>query len=60
MSLDDATAQLLQQMGEAGGKPPHEMTPEGQMHAFFTMVNVLPGSAAAIDMVVKAIDGSLR
>jgi acetyl esterase len=33
---------------------------EGQMHAFFTMVNVLPGSAAAIAMVVEAIDGSLR
>ncbi|MET7327473.1 alpha/beta hydrolase [Nonomuraea sp. NPDC005650] len=33
---------------------------EGQMHAFFTMVNVLPGSAAAITMVVEEIDGSLR
>ncbi|MEU6783377.1 alpha/beta hydrolase [Nonomuraea angiospora] len=33
---------------------------EGQMHAFFTMVNVLPGSAAAITTVVEAIDGSLR
>ncbi|MET9251859.1 alpha/beta hydrolase [Nonomuraea sp. NPDC003709] len=33
---------------------------EGQMHVFFTMVNVLPGSAAAITMVVEAIDGSLR
>ncbi|MFC4116742.1 alpha/beta hydrolase [Nonomuraea zeae] len=32
----------------------------GQMHGFFTMVNVLPGSAAAITTVVEAIDGSLR
>jgi acetyl esterase len=29
---------------------------DGQMHGFFTMVNVLPGSAAAIDHVVSAID----
>ncbi|MFG6192174.1 alpha/beta hydrolase [Nonomuraea sp. JJY05] len=33
---------------------------EGQMHVFFTMVNVLPGSAEAITMVAEAIDGSLR
>ncbi|MFC4008521.1 alpha/beta hydrolase [Nonomuraea purpurea] len=33
---------------------------EGQMHGFFTMVNVLPGSAAGLSMVVEAIDGSLR
>ncbi|MFI6737550.1 alpha/beta hydrolase [Nonomuraea sp. NPDC050451] len=32
---------------------------EGQMHVFFTMVNVLPGSAEAITMVAEAIDGSL-
>jgi acetyl esterase len=29
---------------------------DGQMHGFFTMVNVLPGSAASIDYVVDAID----
>lgn len=28
----------------------------GQMHGFFTMVNVLPGSAASIDYVADAID----
>jgi acetyl esterase len=29
---------------------------DGQMHGFFTMVNVLPGSAAAQDYVVEHID----
>ncbi|MEV0390340.1 alpha/beta hydrolase [Nonomuraea sp. NPDC050643] len=33
---------------------------DGQMHAFFTMVNVLPGSAAALDLITGAVDGSLR
>jgi acetyl esterase len=33
---------------------------DGQMHGFFTMVNVLPGSAAALALVTEAIDGSLR
>lgn len=28
---------------------------EGQMHTFFSMVNVLPGSAAAIDLVTQRI-----
>jgi acetyl esterase len=32
---------------------------DGQMHGFFTMVNVLPGSADAIDHVVAAIDEHL-
>jgi acetyl esterase len=32
---------------------------DGQMHGFFTMINVLPGSAAAIDLVVEAIDKRL-
>jgi acetyl esterase len=31
----------------------------GQMHGFFPMVNVLPGSAAGIDYVVAAIEESL-
>jgi acetyl esterase len=32
---------------------------DGQMHGFFTMVNLLPGSAAGIDHVVAAIDEHL-
>jgi acetyl esterase len=28
---------------------------DGQMHGFFTMVNVLPGSAAGLDYVVEQI-----
>lgn len=30
---------------------------EGQMHTFFSMVNVLPGSAEAIDLVTRRIKG---
>jgi acetyl esterase len=33
---------------------------EGQMHIFFTMVNVLPGSAAGLAMVAEAIGKALR
>lgn len=32
---------------------------DGQMHGFFTMVNVLPGSAAGIDFAVEQIDRHL-
>jgi acetyl esterase len=32
---------------------------DGQMHGFFTMVNVLPGSADGIDYVVAAVNDSL-
>lgn len=32
---------------------------DGQMHGFFTMVNVLPGSAAGIDYVVEEIERQL-
>ncbi|MFI7707869.1 alpha/beta hydrolase [Nonomuraea sp. NPDC049480] len=32
---------------------------EGQMHVFFTMVNVLPGSAAGLDFVAGAVRRSL-
>jgi acetyl esterase len=31
----------------------------GQMHGFFTMVNVLPGSEAGITYAVEAIDRQL-
>ena len=32
---------------------------EGQMHGFFTMGDILPGSAAGLDFVVQAIDRQL-
>jgi acetyl esterase len=31
----------------------------GQMHGFFTMTGVLPGSAAAIEFVAAALDEQL-
>ena len=37
------------------GVPVRSRRFDGQMHGFFTMVNMLPGSAAAIDYVVAAI-----
>lgn len=32
----------------------------GQMHGFFTMVDILPGAAEAMDYVTAAIEGSLK
>jgi acetyl esterase len=37
------------------GVPVEHRRFEGQMHGFFTMINVLPGSAAAMDYVVQAV-----
>ena len=41
------------------GVPVQHRRFDGQMHVFFTLVNVLPGSAAGIDYVVDAIDQHL-
>jgi acetyl esterase len=43
----------------AAGVPVQHQRFAGQMHGFFTMVNVLPGSAAGIDYVVDAIERHL-
>lgn len=43
-------------MQEAGVDVEHHRW-KGQMHTFFSMVNVLPGSAEAIDLVTKRIMG---
>jgi acetyl esterase len=58
---------VLREEGEAyaerlrqAGVPVRFKRFEGQMHGFFTMVNVLPGSAAGLALVTEAIDGSLR
>jgi acetyl esterase len=52
----EAYAERLRQ----AGVPVRFQRFDGQMHGFFTMVNVLPGSAAALALVTEAIDGSLR
>lgn len=44
---------------EAAGVPVRHRRFPGQMHGFFTMVNVLPGSAEAIDYVAAEIDRHL-
>jgi acetyl esterase len=44
---------------EAAGVPVQCRVFEGQMHGFFTMVNVLPGSDAGIAYVAEAIDRQL-
>jgi acetyl esterase len=44
---------------EAAGVPVRRRRFDGQMHGFFTMVNVLPGSAAGIDYVTEEIDRQL-
>lgn len=46
------------QLRKAGVSVQHQRF-EGQMHGFFTMVNVLPGSAAGIEYVAEAIDRHL-
>lgn len=43
----------------AAGVPTEHRRFDGQMHGFFTMVNVLPGSAAGIDYAVEQIDRHL-
>lgn len=44
---------------EAAGVPVTFRRFESQMHAFFQMVNILPGSAAGIDFVVAGIEKHL-
>jgi acetyl esterase len=43
----------------AAGVPVVHRRFDGQMHGFFTMVNVLPGAAAAMDFVVEQLDAHL-
>ncbi|MGK5111428.1 alpha/beta hydrolase [Geodermatophilus sp. CPCC 205506] len=57
---------VLRQEGEeyadalaAAGVPVQTRVLEGQMHGFFTMVNVLPGSATGIAYVAEAVDRQL-
>lgn len=54
---------VLKDEGEAyarrlawAGVPVRHRRFDGQMHGFFTMVNLLPGSAAGLDYVAAAID----
>ena len=57
---------VLRQEGEEyatalrnAGVPVEHRQFDGQMHGFFTMVNVLPGSAAGIDYAVAQIEAQL-
>lgn len=45
---------------EKAGVPVSHRNFEGQMHGFFTMVNLLPGSERGIDFVVSEIDEHLE
>jgi len=56
--LRDEGEAYAKAMEQAGVPVTHQHFP-GQMHGFFTMVNLLPGSAQGIDYVVSAIDGHL-
>ncbi|HEY2207406.1 MAG TPA: alpha/beta hydrolase [Pseudonocardia sp.] len=57
---------VLRQEGEAyaerlraAGVPVEHRRFPGQMHGFFTMVNVLPGAAAGMDFVAERVDAAL-
>lgn len=53
--LRDEGEAYAEAMREAGIEVEHHRW-EGQMHTFFSMINVLPGSAEAIDLVTKRIN----
>lgn len=56
--LRDEGAQYADRLEAAGNTvTTHEV--KGQMHGFFTMVNLLPGAAVGMDLVVDAVRRSL-
>ncbi|MFI7613558.1 alpha/beta hydrolase [Nonomuraea terrae] len=60
MSLDDATTQFLKLMGEAGGRPMHEMSPEearGQFGVLRDLYGKGPEVARVEDVSISADDG---
>jgi acetyl esterase len=56
--LRDEGEAYAERLREAGVPVRHRRF-DGQMHGFFTLVNVLPASAAAIDFVVEALEEQL-
>ena len=56
--LRDEGEAYARRLAEAGVRVVHEHF-DGQMHGFFTLVDILPGSAAGIDFVVQAVDREL-
>lgn len=56
--LRDEGESYVERLREAGVAVQHRRF-AGQMHGFFTMVNVLPGSAEGIDYVVEAVERHL-
>ncbi len=51
--------ELLPGQLRAAGVPVQHQRFAGQMHAFFTLVNVLPGAADGLDYVAVALDRHL-
>lgn len=56
MALDQATTELYATRLMKAGVPVRHRRFAGQMHGFFTMVDILPGAAEGMDYVVAAIE----
>lgn len=57
--LRDEGEAYAERLQEAGVRTEHRRWP-GQMHGFFSMVNVLPASAEAMDFVVQSVRAELK
>jgi cation diffusion facilitator CzcD-associated flavoprotein CzcO/thioesterase domain-containing protein len=56
--LRDEGEEYARRLAQAGGRVEHQRF-AGQMHLFFTLLDIVPASAAGLDFVVEAVDRAL-